>query len=129
MVREVVRGQIIRRIAQISEVQFGSDKAALHPIFEWSKSSGQLEQKNVGLNSMVISRSCQFLELTQVDIRKRLRIYQETLAALISSHEYNPKSIVTAFDRTYADETPVKTNPRALREEKGGDKSSIISLH
>jgi len=58
-----------------------------------------------------------------------LRDYQETLAALISSREYNPQNIVTAFDRTYADESPVRTNPVASNEGKGGEKSSIISKH
>jgi hypothetical protein len=129
MIRDVVRGQIIRRVAQISEVRFEADKAVLHPIFEWNKSSGELEQNNVDLNSLVISRACQFHELKQVDIRKRRRIYQDTLASLISSQEYNPKTIVTAFDRAYADEAPVKTNSGSLNEEKGGDKSSITSLH
>ncbi|MHA2405619.1 MAG: ATPase, T2SS/T4P/T4SS family [Candidatus Hermodarchaeia archaeon] len=129
MIREVVRGQIIRRVAQISEVRFEAEKAVLHPIFEWNKSSGELVQNNVDLNSMVISRACQFHELRQADIRKRRRIYQETLASLISSQEYNPKTIVTAFDRAYADEAPVKANSGSLHEKKGGDKTSITSLH
>jgi Flp pilus assembly CpaF family ATPase len=129
MVREVVRGQMIRRVTQISEVHFESDKAVLHPIFEWNKSSGQLESKIVNLTSMVISRACQFHELEQVDIRKRLHIYQETLAALISSQEYNPKAIVKAFDRAYADEGSFDANQSALGDKKGGGKSSIISQH
>ncbi len=122
MVREVVQGQIIRKVAQISEVQFDSDKALLNPFFEWSKSSGQLEQRMVDLFSILISRTCKFQQLTQLDIRKRLQIYRETLATLVSSQEYNPKVIVASFDEVYAGEIPVKSKAAKIRiKEKGGD--------
>ncbi len=122
MVREVVQGQIIRKVAQISEVQFESEKAVLNQIFEWNKSSGKLEQRITDLYSMLISRTCRFQQLTQRDIRKRLGVYRETLATLVSNEVYDPKAIVSAFDAAYADKTPVTQNMIKLpMKNKGGD--------
>ena len=129
MVREVIRGQIIRRVAQISEVQFKSDTSVLTPIFEWSKSSGKLEQKMTDFNSLAVLRAGKFLKLQQTDIRRRLRTYQETLAKLVSNQEYDPKTIVTRFDTTYADESLTKSNQTTSSIKKGGEKSSILSIH
>lgn len=129
MVREVIRGQIIRRVAQISEIQIKSDTPMLQPIFEWSKSSGRLEQKMTDLNSMAILRAGKFLELHQIDIRRRLQAYQETLATLVSNQEFDLKTMVKRFDSTYAGEHLEKSIPITSRVNKGGEKSSTISLH
>ncbi len=122
MVREVVRGRIIRKVVQISEVQFESDQVVLNPLFEWSKSSDQLEQRTSDLFPLLISQTCRFQKLTQKDIRKRLRTYRETLAKLVSNQSFNPKEIVAAFDAVYSGEN--RTTSKKImhsRKEKGGE--------
>lgn len=130
MVREVIRGQVNRKVAQISEVQFDSGNVALKPIFEWNNTSGHLEQRVADLFSPLISRTCKFQRLKQIDIRKQLRVYRETLADLVSKQAYDPEFIVRTFDETYASESPSTSNiVKIQKERKGGEKSSIISVH
>jgi Flp pilus assembly CpaF family ATPase len=129
MIKEVVKGQILRRVTQISEVQFEADKTTLNPIFEWNKSSSQLEQKVPDLFSKLISRTCKFQQLTPLDIRQRLRVYRETLAALVSNQQYDPKVVVKAFDKAYASEGLVRPKAVKIKIKKGGEEPSIISSH
>ncbi|MFX1539736.1 MAG: ATPase, T2SS/T4P/T4SS family [Promethearchaeota archaeon] len=101
MTKEVSQGQIIRRVAQISEVKFHSDTTALITLFEWDKTSGQLVQKIDNLITPLISRTCKFQSISEQDIRKRFETYKQTLAELISNGEYNPSVIVSTFDKIH----------------------------
>ena len=121
MVRNVIQGKIIRKVAQISEVQYESDKALLNPIFEWCKSSGKLEQRIADLHPKIISQTCRFQELSKSTINDRLLVYQETLRRLVSNQIFDPKQIVTAFDQVYAgmNSTPTKLEKHP-KNERGG---------
>jgi len=132
MVREVVKGRIIRKVSQICDVRFESEKAILTPIFEWSKSSGQLEQNVSDLFTSLVARTCRYQQITPLVIRKQLQIFRETLATLVSNQEYNPGKIVAAFDEAYARKdlispeiTQVKTKGR---EKRGGDNRRLYQF-
>jgi hypothetical protein len=130
MVKEIDQGPIIRKIAQISEVQFESEKASLKPIFEWSKTSGQLEQKSPALNSKIISRACKYQRLKQLDIRKRFNLYQQTLASLVSNQVFNTRDVVEAFDRTYSvDRQSLSKITESQTKRKESEQSSTIFAH
>ncbi len=101
MTREVSQGQIIRRVAQISEVKFDSDTASLITLFEWDKTSGQLVQKIDDLITPLVSRTCKFQSISKQDIRIRFETYKKTLAELVSKGDYNPLVIVSAFDKIH----------------------------
>lgn len=130
MVKELNQGPINRKIAQISEVQFESEKASLNPIFEWSKTSRQLEQKISSLNSLLISNACRYQRLTQFDIQKRLKVYQQTLASLVSNHVFTPLEIVEAFDKVYSTERAILPKlPEPQIKRKGSERPSAIFAH
>ncbi|MFX1403542.1 MAG: ATPase, T2SS/T4P/T4SS family [Promethearchaeota archaeon] len=130
MVREVVQGRIIRKVAQICDVRFESEKAILTPIFEWNKSSGQLEQKVSDLFTSLVTRTCRYQRITPLVIRKCLQLFRETLATLVSNQQYNPNEIVAAFDEAYAQKDLISREiPQTKTEgrERRRRQSSIIS--
>jgi phosphopantetheine adenylyltransferase len=124
MVREVVQGQIVRKVAQICDLQFESEKAILNPIFEWSKSSGHLEQKVSDPFTSLVIRTCRYQQISPLVIRKQLQVFQETLATLVSEQEYCPSKIVAAFDEAYARKglisSKVPQTEMKGREKEGG---------
>jgi Flp pilus assembly CpaF family ATPase len=102
MIREVTRGQIIRRVAQISEINPQSDNASLITLFEWDKTSGKLIQKMDDVITPLVSRSCKFQSVSIPNIRDRFETYKKTLAELVSKGESNPSLIVSTFDKMHA---------------------------
>jgi type IV secretory pathway ATPase VirB11/archaellum biosynthesis ATPase len=106
MVKENHRGQIIRRVAQISEVDFRDGEASLRTLFEWNKTSGQLEQKERSIISPLISQSCKFQQVSKPAILRRYKVYKETLSQLVATEQLNPMNIVSAFDTAHASVFP-----------------------
>ncbi len=102
MVREVFQGQIIRKVAHIAEIQFHPEASSLLTLFEWNKSSEQLEQIIPDLISPLIIRACKFQQLAKMDIRKRFETYRQTLNSLVANSEYNPQQIVKTFDYAHS---------------------------
>ena len=133
MVKENHRGQIIRRVAQISEVDFKDGEASLRTLFEWSKSSGQLEQKEQSIMSPLVSQSCKFQQISKTSILRRYRAYKETLSRLIATEQLNPMIIVSTFDAAHASVFPGTTPPpppqSTTQKKKQSNGSESIGIH
>jgi type IV secretory pathway ATPase VirB11/archaellum biosynthesis ATPase len=106
LVKENNRSQIIRRVAQISEISFKDREASLRTLFEWNQSSGQLEQKEQSIVTPLVSQSCKFQEISKTSILRRYRVYKETLSRLIASEQLDPLNIVSTFDAAHASQFP-----------------------
>lgn len=129
MVREVVQGNIIRRVVQIGEMQFQAHNPSIFPLFEWNKASMQLEKKIDYILTPLVLQACKYKHLTEQDVRNHFHTYKETLVKLTSNHENDPIKIVSAFDDAHAhvfSTTPNKVKPQKNKEPDGDDS---IKLH
>jgi len=129
MVKEPQRGRIIRRVAQISEVDFKGGEAALRTLFEWNKSSNQLEQKEQSIISPLITQSCKFQQISKTSILRRYKTYEKTLLHLITSKQLNPTNIVAAFDTAHASVFPEKLVSSQAHQKKPVTRSEPIEIH
>lgn len=129
MVKDVIQGRIIRRVAQISEVKYGESSSSLVTLYEWNKVSGHLEQKSDEIITPLIIRACQFQKITQHDVRKQFETYKETLATLISKQEETPSTIVSTFDKTHARIFSGTKNPLKTQSNKTTNEGEVIGLH
>ena len=102
MVREISCGQIIRRVAQISEINFQTPKPSLGRLFEWNKASAQLKQLQKDPFSPLIKRTCKFLQEDQVSIHRRFNLYKGVLETLVNHQIFNPHSVIQTFDEAHA---------------------------
>ncbi len=131
MVREVINGQIRRKVAQISEGKTDTGNFSLKPLFEWNKSSGQLEQRVSDLFSSLILRTCKFQQVTKKDIKLRFKLYKETLTLLVKNKIYDPDVIVSAFDTAHAKTPSIKSEfceTSDRKEAKGGERIKLCEL-
>jgi Flp pilus assembly CpaF family ATPase len=129
MVKELIQGRIIRRVAQISELCFEEGKYSLVTLFDWNKSTGHLEQKVRDIISPLIIRACQFQKISQSDLLNRFESYQRTLAELVSKEEDIPSKIVSTFDQIHANIFSGTPNPSSTRSNKSPNGRESIGLH
>lgn len=129
MVKEVIQGRIIRRVAQISEVKFGTINSSLETLYDWNKASGHLEPQFSDIISPLIIRACQFQKITQSEVRKRFETYKDTLATLVSKQEDIPITIVSTFDKTHARIFSGTKNPSKTQGNKTTNEGEVIGLH
>ena len=129
MVKDVIQGRIIRRVAQISEVKHGEACPSLVTLYDWNKVSEHLEQQSEDIITPLIIRACQFQKITQLDVRKRFKTYKETLATLISKQEDTPSTIVSTFDKTHAHIFSGTKKALKAQSNKNTNEGEAIGLH
>ncbi|MFX0169287.1 MAG: ATPase, T2SS/T4P/T4SS family [Candidatus Hodarchaeota archaeon] len=129
MVKENFRGQIIRRVAQISEVSFAEGETTLRTLFEWNKASKQLEHKERDVITPLITRSCQFQSISEMVILRLYQTYEKTLHRLVSSKQLNPSVIVSTFDTAHASLFPQNELSSQSQRKKPVSRSETVGLH
>jgi Flp pilus assembly CpaF family ATPase len=102
MVRELADGLMIRRVAQIGELDWQSSKPSLLALFEWKKATGRLERLHEDVVTPLMERVGKFQRVTATDIREHFGIYAETLERLVQEHSFTPDAVIAAFDKAHA---------------------------
>ena len=128
MVKDNFKGQIVRRVAQISEVHYEDEEACLQNLFEWNKTTGKLEHTSSSMISPLITRSCQFQQLSKSAVLRRYRIYEETLNQLVLRKQLKPDVIVEKFDNAHASVFPGGVEISSFPKKKKRE-DEVIELH
>jgi hypothetical protein len=104
---------MIRRVAQISELDWQSSEPVLLPLFEWKKATGRLERLHEDAVTPLLERTGKFLQVTDAQIRENFEAYVETLESLVKEQRFTPNAVVAAFDRAHAG-----LNMRTIRSDR-----------